>query len=94
MCIPKQEPGPLPPSNIPSLQSASALQIGSARGSAQSDNPLGRLKLRLSGKSPAPATQQALGSSSLAIPTGGPKAASSEFQYTPNPDLRIPIGDL
>lgn len=89
MCMPDIDPPAMPASNVPSMGAAGGLAIGAAR-NADPVNPLGRLKLRTDKKA-APAEA----ANPLALPVDGTPAPRSEtFQYTPNPDLRIPIEGL
>lgn len=104
MCIPHADVTPPAAVAVPSLQSASGLDIGGApRGAAQ----LGRLKLRLDGgnSAQAPAAAASPLADALALPSGGGSStqstssssgadpasyASGSFQLAPNRGLRLP----
>lgn len=103
MCIPHADVTPPAPVAVPSLQSASGLDIGGApRGAAQ----LGRLKLRLDGGNSAQAPTPAASplADALALPSAGGTSstqsatssadpasyASGSFQIAPNRGLRLP----
>lgn len=95
MCLPAPPDPVAPPSNVPSMAAASALDTGGApRGAAL----LGRLKLRLDGSGAAPtATTQKTSvplSQSAGFQSGSPQASSgSPYAYalSANPDLRLPL---
>lgn len=95
MCIPKPDVSAPPPSNVQSLASATGLQVGGApRGAAG----LGRLKLRLDGKSsatPSPTPSQSAPtqdpSTGGSAPDQSGQGPSAVIQRVPNYDLRLPV---
>lgn len=84
MCIPKPPRPALPPSDVPSMQAASGLQVNAPRGASV----LGRLALRIAGvntQSSASANSASLALSQPAAQASAPRTPQAAGASSPNP---------